>query len=412
MLALSACGPWLTVSVSGQVERGSAEVPAGGWLRVADRRGDVWSEAPWEWSGGGARWSLDLFEEPGGDVSGELRIRDEAPRRVQGTLVDGLLSGWTEPGTELPRSGPAWQVTRVGDLLVLRPTTDALGDGLTAFQLDEVVDVALGDRDGFDYALVVEGPELTSELRRGGIGGFAIQRDVLVRGVGRRPLAVGSGVVRAAVWMNAIDRWDGDEDLSDWVFCQELGHWRLAYARVDVGDGPLDVLRGRAGAHWSYLLDTGASPMEGNAWRDDGTGTFTSQPELGLGPFSDLDQYLMGWISADQVEPFFLIEPADDEDVDPADAPEARTGDPPRTVRGARVELTVDDVIRAEGEVWPGPDEVERELSVATLLVVGPDEPVTDAQLARLEGLTMRWGAAWSWCSHRASTVDFSLDQW
>lgn len=91
------------------------------------------------------------------------------------------------------------------------------------------------------------------------------------------------------------------------IVCHELGHRWLAYIHFDDGNATKDDLLGRDASHWSFLVDSRtnsvgsfSSLMEGNAWRDGGSGTFTTI-ESAVNHFSPLDQYLMGLRSADEV---------------------------------------------------------------------------------------------------------------
>lgn len=91
------------------------------------------------------------------------------------------------------------------------------------------------------------------------------------------------------------------------IVCHEQGHRWLAYVRFDAEHDIKDDLLGRENAHWSFLVDTRtnaegsfSSLMEGNAWRDNASGTFTTV-ESAVNYFTPLDQYLMGLRSAEEV---------------------------------------------------------------------------------------------------------------
>lgn len=91
------------------------------------------------------------------------------------------------------------------------------------------------------------------------------------------------------------------------IVCHEQGHRWLAYVRFDAEHDIKEDLLGRENAHWSFLVDTRtdsqgtiSSLMEGNAWRDSGSGTFTTT-ETAVNYFTPLDQYLMGLRSPDEV---------------------------------------------------------------------------------------------------------------
>ena len=118
----------------------------------------------------------------------------------------------------------------------------------------------------------------------------------------------------------------------------------------------VDALLGRQRAHWSYFVSSGGSPMEGNTWQDIGGGSFrTATPS---GRFSPLDLYLMGVASPAEVPPFFVIaEPNVNGQRDDTGAVINRESPPdrgrPTTIRGRRVNYTIDDVIRANGRRSP-----------------------------------------------------------
>ena len=58
----------------------------------------------------------------------------------------------------------------------------------------------------------------------------------------------------------------------------ELQHrWGSSVRYQLPGGGVSDGLLGRAGAHWSYLLDSDASVHYGSDWVDNGDGTFTAR---------------------------------------------------------------------------------------------------------------------------------------
>jgi hypothetical protein len=91
------------------------------------------------------------------------------------------------------------------------------------------------------------------------------------------------------------------------IVCHEQGHRWLAYIHFDAEHDIKDDLLGRDNSHWSFLMDTRtnsegtfSSLMEGNAWRDNGTGSFTTT-ETAVNYFTPLDQYLMGLIPAEDV---------------------------------------------------------------------------------------------------------------
>ncbi len=169
---------------------------------------------------------------------------------------------------------------------------------------------------------------------------------------------------------------------------------------VAVGDagptGPqplaLDALLGRGNrtatgmvvnrSHWSFFFNSGGSPMEGNAWTELSPGMFrTERPSF---RFSDFDLYLMGLIPASEVRPSYLI-------AEPQNVPRGYGRDSPPTyynqqvtVRGRRVDVTVQDLIRVNGNRSPAFPNTQRELDVVWVLWA-PPEAINDALVAEFD---------------------------
>jgi len=102
------------------------------------------------------------------------------------------------------------------------------------------------------------------------------------------------------------------------IVCHEQGHRWLAYVHFEDGRRTRDDLLGRQNSHWSFLVDTRtnsqgslSSLMEGNAWRDNGNGSFTTS-ESAVNYFTELDQYLMGLRGADEVSEISYLAVDDD----------------------------------------------------------------------------------------------------
>lgn len=119
---------------------------------------------------------------------------------------------------------------------------------------------------------------------------------------------------------------------------------------------PLELL-GRDRAHWSYFYNSGGSPLEGNHWTETAPGVFrVGTPTY---RFSPLDLYMMGVLAPEEVPSSFVIaEPqlmnVRDELGNPitaATAPE--TGARELELRGRRVDVGIEDIIRANGRRNP-----------------------------------------------------------
>jgi hypothetical protein len=128
------------------------------------------------------------------------------------------------------------------------------------------------------------------------------------------------------------------------ILAHEVGHRWLAFTRFinNRGQRSTDLL-GRQLGHWSFVLDTDGSVMEGNNIRDNGDGTFTTTATWR--GFSPLDEYLMGLRRPDQVPPFFYVSGSSE---DPEAAPATGV-----LIQGQRVNVSVNQIIAAEGPRVP-----------------------------------------------------------
>ncbi len=117
------------------------------------------------------------------------------------------------------------------------------------------------------------------------------------------------------------------------------------------------ALLGRQTAHWSYFVHSEGSPMEGNNWNEIMPGVFrTERPSF---KFHPMDLYIMGLLEPRQVRPFYLIAEPDTMNqreqgggrLNPASGPEYSGRN--ITIRGRRVPVTIDDIIRANGPRIP-----------------------------------------------------------
>ncbi len=156
-------------------------------------------------------------------------------------------------------------------------------------------------------------------------------------------------------------------------------------AASDASTGPAaltrDALLGRGNSvngmvvnrsHWSYFLNSGGSPMEGNNWNEFAPGQFrTDRPTFRFSPY---DLYSMGLIPPSEVPDTFLI-------AEPQNVPRniSRDSAPEYynrvvTIRGRRVDLSIDDIVRANGPRNPAYPSASRDLDVVWVLLAAPED--------------------------------------
>lgn len=159
------------------------------------------------------------------------------------------------------------------------------------------------------------------------------------------------------------------------VLAHEVGHQWMARIGLNEGD-----LVGRNQVHWSFVLDVEGSVMEGNTFRDNGDGSFTTVAALET--YSPLDQYLMGLRRRDELPLQFVIEnwtgPIDVAD----DATFPKLG---VTITGTRRDFGVADVEAANGPRVPAAGDAQFVFRIAfVLLVKGGEFPPPDATIEKL----------------------------
>ena len=214
-----------------------------------------------------------------------------------------------------------------------------------------------------------------------------------IRGLGNEVFdfsgATGSkGRLRSFVQMGTLSRYPNDPDTSFLgtnssldILGQESGHRWLAFLNfADENGEPSDALLGRDLAHWSFCHNTLASDMEGNEIRDDGGDHFTTIAATER--YSPLDQYAMGLIGPDDVPPFFFVDPCDNRAAAPLIG---------AVMLGHRIDVTIDQVIAAEGPRVPAANKAPHSFNMA-FIVVGPSgEPPSDAAIARVDRIRAAW---------------------
>jgi MYXO-CTERM domain-containing protein len=154
------------------------------------------------------------------------------------------------------------------------------------------------------------------------------------------------------------------------VWAQEAAHRWAAYLRFQrAGDtGLSDALLGRQLAHWAKGVQADGSIMDGYSWTDNQDGTFTATDYDKR--YGKLDQYAMGLLVAKDVPPFFLLQ-----DIKRATDDVLLDKLPVLTntnYKGTKVDLTIQDVIRAMGPRVPATDPAAADLHMGVVLLTLP----------------------------------------
>jgi len=168
------------------------------------------------------------------------------------------------------------------------------------------------------------------------------------------------------------------------ILGQETGHRWLAFTQFRDNSGALsNDLLGRDDAHWSFLMHSEGSVMEGNFIVDNGDGTFTTIESTER--FSRLDQYLMGLRGPGGVPDFFYV-------IDTSGV--AQPGDGPQegvVIGGTRVDVSLDQVIAAEGARVPKAADAPKVFKMAFILLAREGEPPSQASIDKLQLIRQQW---------------------
>jgi uncharacterized protein (TIGR03437 family) len=193
----------------------------------------------------------------------------------------------------------------------------------------------------------------------------------------------------------------GDTPLT--VIAHETGHLFLAFASVrDPNDITARPMLGSQLAHWSFLFNSEASLLEGERIRDNGEGAsprfITTDTVQGYAP---LDQYLMGLRAAADVPSTFLVN-------GPSYLAQLH---PMRNYSfdGSRQDISVEDVIAAEGARIPDYTVAQRRFRFAFILVVAEGTEPSASDLAKVEAYRAQFEPAYSKFADNRASADATL---
>jgi uncharacterized protein (TIGR03437 family) len=194
------------------------------------------------------------------------------------------------------------------------------------------------------------------------------------------------------------------------IFGQEQGHRWLSFVRYPVAN--TRSLLGRDFGHWSFFLNVESSlshpaarrssSMEGNVWRENGNGTFTS--ESLVDGYSRLDHYLMGLRPASDVSPIFLIS-------NPSGTSEVSTSSPTpnKTVTGTKQTITIDQIVQQNGARFPDAISAQKNFRAATLLVTRRGTTASAATLAKITRYRLAWESYFAQSTDYLATINTGL---
>ncbi|HIN86096.1 MAG TPA: hypothetical protein EYN06_06410 [Myxococcales bacterium] len=160
------------------------------------------------------------------------------------------------------------------------------------------------------------------------------------------------------------------------VMAQEFAHrWGTFIKYADKDGLASSALLGRDKAHWANGVQAFGSVMDGHEWYDLENGTFNLKAKNYR--FSELDQYLMGLRPSSEVPDFFLINKMTYKGKSVPSHVELPKG---VTVTGEREDITMKQILLAQGERKPKYDDAQKDFRVAIILLTRPGEKPAQVQ--------------------------------
>lgn len=357
----------------------------GGEIRVwpgGDRVVVTWAGVPqYQDLGTGPRQTFQLTLW----TDGRIRFSFGAITSFEGVvgLAPGNLQGAAEVVSFLEPAGRAFEATvaeRFG-------TTDGIDVVRVAQRFYET------HEDAYDYIVIFNTAGVAA-----GAGSLAYETTVRStrEGIGDTPTdngaAYGSGYrLQAVLNMGPLRQYPRDPyarvgsrglitgDTTMTLLGHETGHLFLALASVRDPQNPsARPMLGTQLAHWSFNFNSEASLLEGNRIQDNGPGLVNRFLTVGtVEGYSPLDQYLMGFRAPYEVPPAFLVTGSN--------RPAASFPQVGIAIRGERQDITVDDIVAAEGRRVPDATVAQRLFRFAFVMVTPGGAAASADELAQLE---------------------------
>jgi hypothetical protein len=200
------------------------------------------------------------------------------------------------------------------------------------------------------------------------------------------------------------------------VFLQEIGHRWGAFVWYGNGPGNGRDMLGRDESHWSYFMDSGNSALEGNSWRANSNGSFSTETNAFEVSFSELDAYLIGVVPKNEVDPWFIIRDVNVRGQRDDFGQTLNAASPPAysgrvTVDGTRHNVTIDDVVTAENDRSPGSVQAQDQWRIATVLVIGNDSSFNESDLTTVERMLDYWESLFETGTRGLGDLVFTLEE-
>jgi MYXO-CTERM domain-containing protein len=336
---------------------------------------------------------------------------------IDADFVDAAARYRAEHPEQMVLAAPN-DVAAIGEVIIVIGNTDTLltttgsGYGLQQTGIQELtkkVIAAFGDTYQAitfwmtfedQMSMSAEAYEVPVKNEVDGLGGLRV--------MDRSSLYGSNGVLRSVLNMKTVGLRAGDT-MESWrpsleTWGQESAHrWLVFFNFLDRRSGRLsDALLGRQCSHYSKYVDTQGSVHDGFAWTDNGDGSFTWTDYSKR--YGNLDLYGMGLMAADEVPPFFLIDEIQGYTYPPnCNSYQFSFRPPATTIRGTRVEITIEDIIAANGERKVPTSERQNYWREAEVILTSPVENYSSPRVQMLVNRIEKARGFWEAWNREAS---------
>ena len=194
------------------------------------------------------------------------------------------------------------------------------------------------------------------------------------------------------------------------IFGQEQGHAWLAY--VLYPGRTSTVLLGRDLQHWNFFFNSESSlsqpaaprssSSEGNVWRDNGNGTFTTISLID--GYSKLDHYLMGLRPPEQVPDSFLIT-----NVFGTTASASSNPAPSVQASGIRQAIPINQIISANGQREPSVANSTKNYRAACLIITQKGQAANPSTINKLTRYRLAWESYFAQSTDYLATINTGI---
>lgn len=195
------------------------------------------------------------------------------------------------------------------------------------------------------------------------------------------------------------------------ILAQETGHrWAatLHFIDPDLNTGSSALLEDPY--HWSFYLNTEASPMGGNQWESQGGSLYQALPVDHV-KYCQLDLYTMGLLPAEEVDPLELLVNVHNQN-GLSDTEHSKTSSrtsQPVTVEADIMEVSIEQIIEAEGERDPDVGFNATTIRQAWIYVYRSPHQSAYLELENLEELQNQWSDYFNNATDGRSMMDTVL---